>query len=260
MEENTGVGIESQESVQDDAAQAPESMEIDASDLFETVEGEQPQEAAPEQQEDTVPKSLKGRLDRENRKGYDRGFAEAKAQWEAERAKMQGELEEYRELKLKQEAAELAKAEGISEAIALRLLRAERNMPNTAQASVRAEQQQKAEQPRGADGRFVSATEKAIQDRASMLMEQARNISRAGGPDVYEMYKTNAEIQRRLSENPDMDFYDVMREYGKKSMPPVTKGSTGGTVKSRGFADMSDSEMDQLNEKLANGYVVNLRR
>lgn len=252
-------GTEVQESAQDGAVQASEdNLTLTLSDLF--TEGEEApeekqeasQEPEAEQTDPPVPKSLKGRLDRENKKGYDRGRAEAEAAWQEEKARYESELSEYRELKLQQEAAALAKEEGISEALALRLLRAERGMP----APV------KQEQPRDSAGRFVSAEQKAVQERAAKLMQQSRDIVRAGGPDVYEMYKNSPEIQKKISEDPDMDFYDVLRESReeKKTMPPVVRSASGGAPQSRGFRDMSDEEFDKLNAKLQEGYVIDTRR
>lgn len=263
MLENTeNVGMESQESVQNDDVQASGSNVINLSDMFATEEEAPEQETASQDpaveqtEEPPVPKSLKGRLDRENKKGYDRGRAEAEAAWQEEKARYESELSEYREMKLQREAAELAKQENISEALALRLLRAERGVP----APV------KQEQPRDSAGRFVSQDQKALQDRAAKLMQQARDITRAGGPDVYEMYKNTPEIQQRMIEDPDMDFYDVLREYrqdggsNRKSMPPVVRNASGGAPKSRGFKDMSDEEFDKLNARLQEGYVIDTRR
>lgn len=260
------------DSVQDDAAldQVANDGAMALSEALSELSGEQEEheehadESASEEsvrEESAVDKGFKGRLNQVERRGYARGRKEAQDAWQAERAEYEARLAKYAEMELKQEAAQLAKDEGISESIALRLLRAERGMPAPKEESTQAQQ------PRGADGRFVPrqqpeqteqpTQQSAVHARAEQLMAQAETIKKATGIDVLELFESDPEIKRKVASG-EWDFTDVaaaQREQPRKRAPGVARASNGASYSGKSIASMSTDEFRKLDDMLARGYT-----
>lgn len=262
----------SEESVQDDAAQAPMANEeetgtVGLTELMEAVEEAEPaqdttEDDQPEEvHERPVNSGLKGRLNEAEKKGekrgYDSGYAAAKAEWEAEKAGLADRLAKLEEYELKEAAAQIMKEEGCSESLAMRLARMEKGLP--AQQTP-----QKVQQPRDEAGRFVKADAKDdASARAQELADQARMVHRATGVDVAALFKADEDIQQRIISG-EIDFADLAREQLgkpiKKAGPPAVRSSAGQKVKARGFSDLSDEEFDRVQNDIGHGRSVDLRR
>ena len=248
-----------EESVQDDAVQAPEETGTQTQGISEFLnaaeqEGEQPQDR-PAQQE-RVSGGIKGRLLDSERKGYDRGKSEAEAAWQAEKAQYEARIQKLMEYEIKDEAKKLAEQEHISEAIAERLIRAERGVPGSAQPT---EPTQSA-QPRDAQGRFVSRTQDDSEAYAQKLLDQANTIKRLTGQDMMALYNSDKSIQDRILSR-EVDFYGLAEEMrGQKQMPPVVRSANGQANRHRSIADLTDEQFDELDRRLEQGAVFDMRR
>lgn len=250
-----------QESVQDDAVQASEGTQGISEILNEDQEGAQaPQDGSSDGREESG--GIKGRLMAADQKGYKRGQAEAQAAWQAERARYEERLAKLEEYEIQAEARKLAADENISEALALRLVRAEHGRPapegnqgQTPQADTR---------PRDAQGRFVSTKPSDANARAQELFEQAQNIARMGGPDVMAIFNADPELQARIAAG-ELDFYDLAREHASapqsgKRVPPVVPRTSGEVNPASPISKMSDSQFDKLDKALSGGAVFDMRR
>lgn len=247
-----------EESVQDDAVQVPEETGPKGISEFldEAVdqEGEQPQDRST--QPERVSGGIKGRLLDADRKGYDRGKSEAEAAWQAEKAQYEARIRKLEELEIKDEAAKLAEQEHISVAIAERLIRAERGVPG----SVQPDQETPAPQPRDERGRFTARPQDDTNEYAQKLLEQADTIKRLTGQDMMALYNGNPDIQNRIL-NREIDFYGLAEEMrGQKRMPPVVRSANGQTARHRGIADLTDEQFDELDRRLEQGAVFDMRR
>ena len=278
MIENTTVEeTQALESVPDDAAQAPETNSdnetiMALSDLLAEHEEEAADANAPETQEPSeqqeaqeadkpVSGGIKGRLLASEKKGeergYQNGYAAAKAEYEKKLADQAARLEKLDELELREAAAQIVKEEGCSEKLAMRLARMERGLPPQAETPG---------QPRDASGRFVK-TEQAntndVKARAQFLFDQSKTVQRATGVDVMSLFNSDEDVRHRVLSG-EADFADIAREYGgqstKKAAPPVVRSSSGSTVKARTFADLSDEEFDRFQSSIGQGKVLDLRR
>ena len=250
-----------EESVQDDAVQVPEETTGPkgiSEFLNETVEQEDTQSQDRPAQQERVSGGIKGRLLDADRKGYDRGKSEAEAAWQAEKAQYEARIQKLMEYEIKDEAAKLAEQEHISVAIAERLIRAERGVPG----SVQPETPKTDPQPRDAQGRFVSRSQDDSQEYAQTLLDQANTIKRLTGQDMMALYNSDKTIQDRIL-NREIDFYGLaeeMRDGGQKRMPPVVRSSNGQTARHRGIADLTDEQFDELDKRLEQGAVFDMRR
>lgn len=257
------------DSVQDDAAldQAADDGAMALSEALSELSGgqEETAESADDtaaeesaQTEAPVDKGFKGRLNQVERRGYERGKKEAQDAWQAERAEYEARLAKYAEMELKQEAAQLAKDEGISESIALRLLRAERGIPAPKEEAPVKD----SSQPRGADGRFVAKQQEqsqpdAVHARAELLMGQAETIKKATGIDVLELFESDPEIKRKVASG-EWDFTDVaaaQREQPRRRAPGVARTPNGASYNGKSIASMSSDEFRKLDDMLARGYT-----
>lgn len=268
MNEELTVDTELQESVQDDAAQAPVAEEnpnvIALTELMSTEEeaheAQDPEAQQQEQTEKPITGGIKGRLMESEKKGHDRGYQEgyskAKAEWDAERARVNERLAKLEEIELREEAAKLAKDEGCSEALAMRILRAEKGLPPQTEAP-------KNTQPRDENGRFVKAEERELNTRAQQLADQAKLVQRLTGVDVAAIFQGDKTVQQRIASG-EIDFADLAEEYkgssSRKAAPPVVRSSSGTGVKARGFSDLSDEAFDRIQSDLALGKTIDLRR
>lgn len=255
MDEFTeNVEIESQESVESDVPQASDNNATGLSEFLNEAgqEGEEPQDR-PVQQE-KVSGGIKGRLLDADRKGYDRGKSEAEAAWQQEKAQYEERLQKLTEYEIKEDAAKLAEQEHISVALAERLIRAERGVPGGVQPEP---------QPRDAQGRFVSRNappKDDSQEYAQTLLDQANMIQRLTGQDMMALYNSDPAVQKRIL-NREIDFYGLAEEMrGQKKMPPVVRSANGQTVRRTGIASLTDAQFDELDKRISQGAVFDMRR
>lgn len=276
--ENTVDTEVTEESVQDDAALASQSEETESNgvmtiaELLNTdaeassdsaVEETQDAEVQHEQaKEEKVSGGIKGRLLAENRKGYQAGLTEAQKQWEAKEAEYKATIERLQGYELKERAAQIAKEQNVSEAIAMFLAKngfgAEgEHHPEPVKTPMRDAE----------TGRFISqkqaeSTQKSATDeRADFLFEQAKNIQRMNGIDAVEMFANLDAATRNKIANGEMDFYDMVRESStaaahKRTPPNIKTNSAGGRVN---YKNMSDDDIDRMNDYLMKGGVIDAR-
>lgn len=283
MDEQNIVGTENnQESVQTDTVQASENTSTVAG-LTEMLgkaaeDGEQgstdatSQDAAENNTSAEQPKlsgGIKGRLleaeKKGEKKGYDAGRQAAEQEYQARMAEMQTRLDKLSEYELKEEAAKLAKEEGCSEALAMRILRAEKGLSPASNKETTTSNDTKATPPRDANGRFTKqdSTDTGKPDmteRAKFLFEQAQSIKRRTGFDAMDLYsKADSDTQRRIADG-EIDFEDLIASQGtaKRSTPPVVKAKDG--MGSTRLSQMSASDFSKLDDYVKKGGVIDLRR
>lgn len=269
MADNTSVET-FEESVQADAAQAPEENgnQIQGlSSFFEEAgreEDEQPSQDRPES-EGKVSGGIKGRLLDSERKGYSRGQAEANAAWQAKEAQYQARIHELENYEIKEQARALAEKEKISIEFAERVIRAERGVPAQAQPQTQPETQPTNAQPRDAQGRFVARQQAPgddVNSYAQTLLEQAKTIKRLTGEDMMALYNSDPTVQERIASR-EIDFYGLAEERrngGGRRMPPVVRSSNGQPVHRHSIADLTDDQFDELDRRLEQGAVFDMRR
>lgn len=273
MEEMEIVGTqENQESAQADAAQAPEGGTAALSDMLGEAEGAQaqadaPQEAGKAQQteEPKVSGGIKGRLLDAERKGekrgYDAGRQAARQEYEARLSQLESRLMRLDEYELREEAAKLAKEENISEAIAMRLLRAERGLKPAAGENRPEEKQERA---RDSAGRFVARREDDaapdVESRARFLFAQAQSILRRTGMDALNLYKqADSQTQGRIARG-EIDLEDLIAAHtAQPRTPPVVKASGGGPAGKR-LHEMTADDFEKLDDFVKQGGVIDLRK
>ena len=282
MEEILNIGEQAQESVQTDAAQASENQGVatltellGASAEEDAEEKPQPsQEAGEEQQEEAEPKvsgGIKGRLleaeKRGQKRGYDAGRQAAEQSYKAQLAEMQAKIDKLTEYELHEEAAALAKEEGCSEKLAMRILRAERGLPPVSAQDGTNSTPPASERKRDAQGRFVAHTEPsaesadaAVRDRAQFLWNQAETIKRLTGVDAMALYQqADAETQRKIARG-EMDFTDLAAQGQTdtpKRTPPVVRTSGGG-VQTKKLSDMTGDDFRRVDDYVKGGGVIRI--
>lgn len=225
-------------------------------DVTETVSEDQPKLSG----------GIKGRLleaeKKGEKKGYDAGRQAAQQEYQSRMAEMQTRLDKLAEYELRDEAAKLAKEEGCSEALAMRILRAEKGLPPVSATDTKASTET---QPRDANGRFTkkeATTDSNKPDmtaRAQFLFEQAQSIKRRTGADAMDLYsKADSETQRKIA-NGEIDFEDLVASQGQaKRTPPVVKAKGG--IGSTRLSEMSASDFSKLDDYVKKGGVIDLNR
>ena len=285
MNEEYTVDSMALESAADDAQQAPEQAEggspaqenqvLALSELLDAgAEGaEAPQDTQAEsgqaRSEPPISGGIKGRLlaseQKGHQKGYEEGKAAAEAAWQAERAQYEARLAKLEEYEINEAAQQIAQENNCSIELAKRIARLERGLP--AQAAAPAETQpqppQLRPQPRGADGRFISQGQQAVNERARALYDQAQTIQKATGMDVLAIFNQDESVRLKVSSG-EWDFADVAKAYAgqkpQRATPPAIRHPGGSGFAARTFADMTDDQLDEINRRLEEGYVIDMRR
>lgn len=265
MEEIMNAGmIQAQESVQTGTAQVP--AETTLSEMLEVkAEGTEnvPQDAETEQHEDheqnesqNINGGIRGRLLESEKKGEKRGYAAgyqaALSETQAKMDAMSKQLEELSEYKLREEAAALAKEEGCSEKLAMRILRAEKGLAPAVQ--------EKAEKSRDESGRFVAKENKndGSTERAQFLFNQAKAIKEQTGMDALELFNNaDAETREKIARG-DMDFNALVLASMSKAQksPPMVKPTSGGLTKR--ISDMTSEDFAKLDAYAKNGGAIRI--
>lgn len=260
MDKNYTVDETMMESVQDDAAQAPEVADA-LSAALEAVGGGEPEEkqdgAAPGQEES---KALRGRMRSYEERGYKRGAREAEAKWADEKRGYEERLARYEKLELEAEAKRLAQEKGMPEDIAFEYLSMKKGKQVDAPAA----------QPRGEDGRFTQRTtdpQSAAHARAASLMAQAEAFEKSsrgavGKDAILDAFENDENVRSKVASG-EWDFTDVglyLSDRPAQRAPRVVRSPNGGTIRASNFDTMSDEEFAKFNERVAKGAVFDTRR
>ena len=117
------------------------------------------------------------------------------------------------------------------------------------------------------EGEAQSEADAVIEERAGMLMAQARTIVEAGGPDMLEVFRQDPVIREKVLSG-EWDFqvgYGFMLgkesagKNGRRSVPSVVRSPNNASTR-KSVAGMSDKEFDALDERLSRGEVVDPSR
>lgn len=267
MAENLTVDMEMMESVQDDAALAPEGVDALSEALAagnnKTAAGDD--HAAEEPVGEPENKALRGRMKAYEQRGYKRAMQEAENKWAEEKRGMLERLAKLDKLELEAEAKEFAQKNNVPEEFAKDYLRMKKGLPGGDAAA----------KPRGADGRFEQAqppqkpqeaARDASHERAQMLMVQAEAFEKATGgqisrEQILDAFQNNAETRAKVVSG-EWDFADIGRNLmnGGGSAPSVTRSANSGKIRGSAIGSMSDAEFKRFNDRIARGEVFDARR
>ncbi len=227
------------ELVQDDAVLTPvtETEETHAQPLTDITE--EPQETPPAKE----PGWIRGRID----KAVSKALAEQETRL---RAEFDSILNPIRESVLDRQAEDLvAEGEFKSKERALEYLKLK--------GGISLETPQ--EQPRNAQGQFVSNNQPEVDFKAQLLANQAAKIKAKSGVDVMAYFNQNDNIRTQVLSG-QMDFYDVLETVqSRQNVPAPIRQSNGANVGSVSVANMTDAQFKKLQENLARGIVYDAR-
>lgn len=227
------------ELVQDDAVLTPvtETEETHAQPLTDITE--EPQETPPAKE----PGWIRGRID----KAVSKALAEQETRL---RAEFDSILNPIRESVLDRQAEDLvAEGEFKSKERALEYLKLK--------GGISLETPQ--EQPRNAQGQFVSNNQPEVDFKAQLLANQAAKIKAKSGVDVMAVFNQNDNIRTQVLSG-QMDFYDVLETVqSRRNVPAPIRQSNGANVGSVSVANMTDAQFKKLQENLARGIVYDAR-
>lgn len=227
------------ELVQDDAVLTPvtETEETHAQPLTDITE--EAQETPPAKE----PGWIRGRID----KAVSKALAEQETRL---RAEFDSILNPIRESVLDRQAEDLvAEGEFKSKERALEYLKLK--------GGISLETPQ--EQPRNAQGQFVSNNQPEVDFKAQLLANQAAKIKAKSGVDVMAVFNQNDNIRTQVLSG-QMDFYDVLETVqSRRNVPAPIRQSNGANVGSVSVANMTDAQFKKLQENLARGIVYDAR-
>ena len=262
FDETTGEVTDTQE-VSEEAAVSQEQPETSSLEQFlnEAAESEADAQSSDSneqaEQTDAVDqafdnnKGIKGRIQAERAKadksGYERGRAEAQAEFDRIKSEYEERLAKYAEMELESEAQQLSRDEHISVEFAKRILRAEKGVkaPTTQQPQAQSQQ-----------------PTLDVKQRAQELYTQAQAVKQQYGIDPLEVFQRDQSVKAKVA-NGEWDMKDVAlyamknnptTEYKKPTPAPVRSGATRAqTSGGLDFANMSDEDFDKFNEKIRRG-------
>lgn len=274
MVENNAVDEVLMESVQDDAALAPdgvdalsEALGISAAD---PAAADDDQQAEADEQDENLPepesKALKGRMKAYEQRGYKRAQREAReaeSRWAEKERGYQERLAKYERMELEAEAKAFAQKNNVPEKFALEYLQMKKN------SGVPADTQQ----PRGDDGRFASTKAEVadvpteVRARAASLMAQAEAFEKVtdgkvGKDAILEAFQNDPGVHSKVV-NGEWDFTDVgksLMDVGSQASPRAVRSPNSGKIKTSTFATMSDEEFSRFNDRIAKGATFDARR
>ena len=262
FDETTGEVTDTQE-VSEEAAVSQEQPETSSLEQFlnEAAESEADAQSSDSneqaEQTDAVDqafdnnKGIKGRIQAERAKadksGYERGRAEAQAEFDRIKSEYEERLAKYAEMELESEAQQLSRDEHISVEFAKRILRAEKGVkaPTTQQPQAQSQQ-----------------PTLDVKQRAQELYAQAQTVKQQYGIDPLEVFQRDQSVKAKVA-NGEWDMKDVAlyamknnptTEYKKPTPAPVRSGATRAqTSGGLDFATMSDEDFEKFNAKIRKG-------
>lgn len=181
------------------------------------------------------------------------------------RAEYEEKLAPLRETAIAREAdALVAEGEFKSRERAIEYLRLKNGFP-----ARNAEEGQPHAVQRDEKGRFSagSADESAretpeVQQRAASLFAQAQTIQALSGVDVMELYNTHPDVKRRILSG-EWDFMDVFRtrqDTAPSVAPAPVRSANGAAFSGISIARMSPEQFSRLDELLAQGGRIDMRK
>ena len=259
------VEVTPSDSVQDDAVQDQETNALEAfmaetdetedtedtadtTATEETEPEEAPAQTEPVMQQSELPKGIKGRIlaaeTKADRSGYERGRKEAEAEYQAKIAEYESKLAELNEIKITQEAQELARKEHISLEFAKRVIRAEKG--------VRAE-------PEPQEPKQEPAPKAQLNEE--LLKAQYENIKSTYGIDLLAEGVMSRDELQAVSEGRS-DFNAVALKHiaqkqakqALKQSPTPVRSAAPKQAQSYDFMSMTDEEFDRFNAKIQKGH------
>lgn len=261
------------ESVQDDAALAPEGTDA-LSEVLGVAPAEQnvdDDQQTVEDVDDNLPepesKALKGRMKAYEQRGYKRAQREAReaeSKWAEKERSYQERLAKYERMELEAEAKEFAQKNNVPEKFALEYLQMKKNSGGAVVE----------QQPRSDDGRFASAKPEAaevpseVRARAASLMAQAEAFEKVtdgqvGKEAILDAFQNDPDVHSKVV-NGEWDFTDVgkslMGASQQAAAPRAVRSPNSGKIKASTFANMSDEEFSRFNDRIAKGAVFDARR
>lgn len=260
------------ESVQDDAALAPEGVDAlsEALGVGPSAQNADDDQQAVEDMDDNLPepesKALKGRMKAYEQRGYKRAQREAReaeSKWAEKERSYQERLAKYERMELEAEAKEFAQKNNVPEKFALEYLQMKKGSGEAV-----ADQQ-----PRSEDGRFAAKAEPAevpteVRVRAANLMAQAEAFEKVtdgqvGKEAILDAFQNDPDIHSKVV-NGEWDFTDVgkslMGVTQQAAAPRAVRSPNSGKIKASTFANMSDEEFSRFNDRIAKGAVYDARR
>ncbi|GHU83280.1 hypothetical protein FACS1894196_2900 [Clostridia bacterium] len=114
-----------------------------------------------------------------------------------------------------------------------------------------------------AERQETAAPEESVEARAQLLLQQAEAIAEAGGPDMVEAFREDTTIREKVLGGE----WDFQVAYGyllgiaaagrqaRRSVPSAVRAPNSASTH-KSVAAMSERELDELDERLARGEVV----
>lgn len=259
------------ESVQDDAALAPEGVDAlsEALGVAPAEQNADDDQQAAEDVDDNLPepesKALKGRMKAYEQRGYKRAQREAReaeSKWAEKERGYQERLAKYERMELEAEAKEFAQKNNVPEKFALEYLQMKKSSGGAVADA----------QPRSDDGRFAAKAEHVevpseVQMRAANLMAQAEAFEKVtdgqvGKDAILEAFQNDPDVHSKVV-NGEWDFTDVGKSLmggNAPAAPRAVRSPNSGKIKASTFANMSDEEFSRFNDRIAKGAVYDARR
>jgi hypothetical protein len=169
------------------------------------------------------------------------------------RAEYEAQLKPLREAQLSRDADELVQqGEFKSKERALEYLRLKQGMPTPPVQD---------EPVRNERGQFVAkeTIPPEVKARADRLMAQAEYAKKMDNIDPLEIYRSNPDVARLVNSG-EWDFSDVVKAAKGQPTPTPVYTSNAATPSRRGPHELSKDEWARLNENLAKGVKVDMRR
>lgn len=118
------------------------------------------------------------------------------------------------------------------------------------------------EQSRDAQGRFTKKADSEVAQYAQRLVDQAAVIHDATGVDVMALYNNDPDVKQKINSR-EWTFADVYKHaaQGNKrpAAPAPVRSSNGVALGDMNIARMSKSQLEKLDELLAQGVKIDMR-
>ncbi len=258
-EEINSVEMSELDSVLDDGALMPEyETEIAQPDAasVEDVVGEPEEEAQPEEPQEKTPAKEPGWIKKRIESGVEKELNKRLTDMEQRiAAQYEARMRPLIEAQMEREADQLVASGKMQDRdMALEYVKLKNNVP--------AEQglQEQDTLPRNEKGQFApkQTVDPEVANYANMLKGQADTIKEMTGLNVFDIYRNDPEVRRRIIAK-EITFVDLAREYSGQQRPPVPspmRSPNQGTPQPVNFMRMSSAQFRKLDDYLANGGRV----
>lgn len=179
------------------------------------------------------------------------------------RAEYEAQLKPLREAQLVRDADELVQqGEFKSKERALEYLRLKQGLPQAAQPQTARNEKGQFTPTEAGTAQPAQPTQdipQDIQERASRLMAQAEYAKKVDDIDPLEIYRSDPDVAQLVNSG-QWDFADVVKAAKGQPVPRPVYSSNAAVPKKRNPLELSKDEWDRLNENLAKGVKVDMRR